>query len=89
MTTLETLENIPSDEDNASDLVDMGLRAADTEQRDAVSARYVDEAYADDDTDENLADLALTEAGEDLDDDFAEDVGPENEAIHLEVTPAE
>jgi len=78
---------IPGDEDNASDLVDIGLRTADTEQRDAVSARYVDEAYAGEDTDENLADLALTEAEEDMDDDLGEDIGPENDAIHLEVPP--
>lgn len=98
MTPLDPLKYIPAknpgtsgpitgDEDNASDLVDIGLRTADTEQRDAVSARYVDEAYAGEDTDENLADLALTEAEEDMDDDLGEDIGPENDAIHLEVPP--
>lgn len=78
-----TSAEIPEDENNAAELVEIGLRTAGEELRDAASEDYVDEANTGDDTEEALADLAFTEAAEDL----AEEVGPENDAIHLEVPP--
>ena len=57
-------DQIPDDEENASELVDIGRRTADSERRDAVTERYVDEANAGDDTDEALADIARVEAGD-------------------------
>lgn len=75
---------IPDEEDNASELVEIGRRTADTETRDAVTERYVDEANAADDTDEALADIARIEAEEE---DRIEDIGPETEALHSDVPP--
>jgi len=74
---------VPDDEDNASDLVDMGGRIADGELRDAVTERYVDEAYAGEETDEALDEIARAEAAADL----ADEVGPESDAIYREVSP--
>lgn len=76
-------DQIPDDEENASELVDIGRRTADSERRDAVTERYVDEANAGDDTDEALADIARVEA----DEDRIEDIGPETDAIHGDVPP--
>jgi hypothetical protein len=74
---------VPGDEDIASDLVDMGIRVAEGELRDAVTERYVDEAYAGEETDEALDDIDRAEAAADL----ADEIGPESDAIYREVTP--
>jgi hypothetical protein len=74
---------IPEDEDHAAELVDQGLRTAETEIRDAVTQLYVDEAYASEDTDEALADIALAEVDEDL----ASGSDTATDAIHLENPP--
>ena len=73
------------DEDVASDLVDMGRRVAEGELRDAVTERYVDQANAEEETDEALNDIARAEAAADL----AEEIGPESDAIYREVPPEE
>jgi len=78
-----TSGQVPDDENYAADLVDIGRRTADTETRDAVTARYVDEANTGDDTEAALDDIARAEAAEDR----AEEVGPETDAIHTEVPP--
>ena len=74
---------VPGDEDIASDLVDRGIRIAEGELRDAVTERYVDEAYAGEETDEALDDIDRAEAAADL----ADEVGPESDAIYREVPP--
>ncbi len=78
---------LPDEEDYAAELVDIGRRTADTETRDAVTARYVDEANAADDTDEALADIARIEAEEE--EDRIENIGPETEALHSDIPPEE
>lgn len=79
----------PGDEDHAADLVDIGRRTAETETRDAVTGRYVDEAYAaavdDDETGEMLEDIARAEMDEDLDPGIAPEIG----ALRLELPPQE
>lgn len=74
---------IPDDDDHATDLINIGLRTADTETRDAVSDLYVDEAYAGEDTEEALDDLARTEADEDI----ASEIDPGTAALHMELPP--
>lgn len=76
-----TSGQIPDDEGNAAELVDMGRRIAERETRDAVTERYVDEAYAGEDTEESLADLSRAEAAEDL----ATEMGPETNVLHKEI----
>lgn len=80
-----TSGQVPGDEEHGADLVDIGRRTADTETRDAVTEQYVDEANAGDDTEEALADIARTE----LEEDQAEDIGPETDAIHSDLPPDE
>ncbi len=79
----------PGDEDHAADLVDIGRRTAETETRDAVTGRYVDEAYAaavdEEETGEMLDDIARAETDEDLDPGIAPEIG----ALHLELPPEE
>lgn len=74
---------ISEDDDHATDLINIGLRTADTETRDAVSDLYVDEAYAGEDTEEALDDIARAEA----DEDSATEIDPETGALHLELPP--
>lgn len=76
-------EQFSGEDEQAAALVDIGRRTADTETRDAVTGRYVDEANDGDDTEAALEDIARTEALE----DFSEEVGPETDAIHTEVPP--
>lgn len=94
MTPLEPIRSVRPDksansgqfsgeDEHAAELVDIGRRIADEETRDAVTERYVDEANAGDDTEAALADIARAEAAEDR----AEEVGPETDAIHMEVPP--
>lgn len=76
---------LPDDENLASDLVETGSRIADSELRDAVTERYVDEANAGDDTEDALDEIDRAEAAADL----AEEVGTGSDAIDFEVIPEE